>query len=304
MKRGYTHEEIADASGRNQGAVSREIKRNSVKGRYNPQKASHKAYVRTHEARFQWSDIHANKTCERYVILQLKKGYPPETISGLMKKEKQGFYASKTAIYDWLYSHYGQRYCKYLPYKQYGRKRRRGKKAKRELIPFRVNISKRKKLTWYDYEGDTVVSKRSKKALVVFHNPKTMYGDIRKVSNMKPHTVFLAFREMLARVVAHSITFDNGQENRLHLHLKIKTFFCDPHAPWQKPGVENMNRFIRKYIPKKKDISNYSEKYVAFIVEKYNNTPKKKLGWKTPHEVMKEKKLFRNKKNAYEAFMQ
>jgi IS30 family transposase len=252
--------------------------------------------VRTHEARFNWSDIHANKECEKYIIFHLKLGHPPETISGLMRKEKKKFYASKTAIYDWLYSMYGQKYCKYLPYKRYGRKRRKGKKAKRELIPFRVNISKRKALTRYDYEGDTIVSKRSKTALVVIHNPKTMYGDIRKVPNLKPHTVFLAFREMLSKVKAHSITFDNGQENRLHCNLQIQTFFCDPHAPWQKPGVENMNRFIRKYIPKKKDISIYSEKYVAFIVLKYNNTPRKKLKWKTPNEVMGEKKLFRNKK--------
>ena len=125
-----------------------------------------------------------------------------------------------------------------------------------------------------------------------------MYGDIRRVSNMKPHTAFLAFREMLSFVECHSITFDNGQENRLHYKLKIKTYFCDPHAPWQKPSIENTNRFIRKYIPKKKDIANYSEKFIRSIVKKYNNTPRKKLKWKTPNEVMKEKKLFRNKKDA------
>jgi IS30 family transposase len=254
--------------------------------------------VRTHNARFQWSDIHANKECERYIIFNLKLGHPPETISGLMKKEKKEFYASKTAIYDWLYSSYGQRYCKYLPYKRYGRRKRKGRKAKRELIPFRVNISKRKKLTIFDYEGDTVVSKRSKTALVVIHNPKTMYGDIRKVPNMKPHTVFLAFRDMLNQLKAKSITFDNGQENRLHRNLKIPTFFCDPHAPWQKPGVENMNRFIRKYVPKKSDLSKYSLKFVASIVKKYNDTPRKKLKWKTPNEVMKEKKLFRKEKTS------
>jgi len=215
-----------------------------------------------------------------------------------MKHEKKPWYASKTAIYDWLYSNKGQKYCKYLPYKRYGRKKRRGKKTKREFIPFRVNISKRKKLTRYDYEGDTVVSKKSKSALVVLHNPVTMYGDIRKVSNMKPHTVFLAFREMLKRVVCHSITFDNGQENRLHTQLKIPTYFCDPHTPWQKPGVENMNRFIRKYIPKKKDIAQYPEEYIRFIVNEYNDTPRAKLKWKTPNEVMIAKKLFRNKKTA------
>jgi IS30 family transposase len=268
-----------------------------VYGVYDSKKAQHKAYVRTHEARFQWSDIHANKECEKYIILHLKEDHPPETISGLMKKEKQKFYASKTAIYDWLYSMYGQKYCKYLPYKRYGKRKRGKKKTKRDMIPFRVNISKRPRLTQRDYEGDTVVSKRSKYALVVMHNPKTMYGDIRKVPNMKPHTVFLAFREMLSKVRARCITFDNGQENRLHRNLKIKTFFCDPHAPWQKPGVENMNRFIRKYIPKKKDINSFSEKFIRSIVEKYNNTPRKKLKWKTPNEVMQEKKLFRNKKS-------
>ena len=215
-----------------------------------------------------------------------------------MKQEKQPWYASKTAIYDWLYSNKGQTYCKYLPYKRYGRKKRKGKKALRELIPFRVNISKRKKLTRYDYEGDTVVSKKSKSALVVLHNPVTMYGDIRKVPDMKPHTVFLAFREMLSKIECRSITFDNGQENRLHMQLKVKTYFCDPHAPWQKPGVENMNRFIRKYISKKKDIAPYPEKFIRFIVNEYNDTPRAKLKWKTPNEVMRGRKLFRYKKSA------
>lgn len=241
----------------------------------------------------QWSDIHANKELEIYIVEKLKSGLPPQVISGRMKREQKPWYASKTAIYDWLYSMYGQKYCIYLPYKRYGKRKRGRKKTKREMIPFRVNISKRKPLTRYDYEGDAVVSKKSTSALIVLHNPKTMYGDVRKVPNLKPHTVFLAFRDMLKKVSVRSITFDNGQENRLHMNLKIKTYFCDPHAPWQKPGVENMNRFIRKYIPKKKDIASYTEQFVASIVEIYNNTPRRKLTWKTPNEVMQEKKLFR-----------
>jgi IS30 family transposase len=252
--------------------------------------------VRTHEARFNWSDIHANKELEKYIVESLKQGHAPTTISGRMKQQRKPWYASKTAIYDWLYSMYGQKYCKYLAYKRYGRRKRKGKKTKREIIPFRINISKRKKLTVYDYEGDTIVSKRSRYALVVTHNPKTMYGDVRRVPNLKPHTVFLAFREMLSIVKARSITFDNGQENRMHLHLKIQTFFCDPHAPWQKPGVENMNRWIRKFVKKKSDIKKYSEKYITSLVENYNDIPRKKLKWKTPLEVMQEKKLFKKKK--------
>lgn len=267
--------------------------------KYEPKKAHHKAYVRRWNTRAQFSAIHQNKNLEYYVISKLKEGFPPHTISGRMKQEKQKWYASKTAIYDWLYSSFGQRYCKYLPYKKYGKKKRTKKKTKRFLITNRVNISKRNKLTTLDYEGDTVVSKKSKTALVVLHNPTTMYGDVRKVPNMKPHVVMLAFREMLSQIKAKSITFDNGQENRMHLSLKLKTYFCDPHAPWQKPGVENMNRFLRKFFPKKSDLAKYSPKYISFIVEKYNNTPRNKLKWKTPHEVMTAKKLYTNKKTTF-----
>lgn len=304
LRRKYTHEEIAKALGKYQSSVSREIKRNSVLGKYDPQKAKHKAYVRIHEARWQFSAIHINKPLERYIISQLQKGYPPHVISGRMKLERQPWYASKTAIYEWLYSEYGQRYCSYLPYKRYGRRKRKGKKTKRILIPGRINIAKRKKLTRFDYEGDTVVSKKSRTALAVMQNPVTMYGDARKVPNLKPHTVFLAFRDMLSYVEAKSLTLDNGQENRLHQRLKIPTYFCDPHAPWQKPGVENMNRFIRKFIPKKSDIAPYSKKFIADMMKKYNHTPKQKLKWKTPHEVMIEKKLYKNKKNRVSGFMQ
>ena len=296
-KRGYTHEEIGGALNRSQSSISREVERNSVNGVYDPKKAKHKAYVRVHNARANFSAIHTNKKLEKYVVEQLILGFPPHVIAGRMRREKQPWYASKTAIYDWLYSMYGQKYCIYLPYKRYGRRKRRGKKTKRALIQGRVKIGKRGKLTRYDFEGDTVVSKRSKTALVVIHNPVTMYGDVRKVPNLKPHTVFLAFRDMLSYVVAHSLTLDNGQENRMHLELKIKTFFCDPYAPWQKPGVENMNRFIRKFIPKKSDIAKYSKRFIKHIVKKYNNTPRQKLKWKTPHEVMTQKKLYKKKKN-------
>ena len=109
---------------------------------------------------------------------------------------------------------------------------------------------------------------------------------------------------MLSRVHARSITFDNGQENRLHLRLGIRTYFCDPHAPWQKPGIENMNRYLRRYIPKGADIAPYSPAFMAALVRRYNALPRKKLGWKTPHEVMRRWKLYQNKKDRSRGSMQ
>jgi transposase, IS30 family len=292
------------ALGRAQSSISREITLNSVHGGYDPRKAKGKARARSHLARLQFSAIHRTPALEQYVIEQLKAGLPPKAISGRMRREGKPWYASKTAIYDWLYSSFGQRYCPYLPHKRYGRRKRKQKKTKRVMIPGRVNIRKRKRLTRWDYEGDTMVSKRSTAALVVIHNPVTMYGDARKVPNLKPHTVLLAFQALLGNVHARSLTLDNGQENRLHLRLGLRTFFCDPHAPWQKPGVENMNRVLRKKILKKSDLNLYSQAFIDRLIHTYNTTPKEKLNWKTPQEVMHAWNLFRNKKNRSRGSMQ
>ena len=50
-------------------------------------------------------------------------------------------------------------------------------------------------------------------------------------------------------------TFDNGSEFALHHRLAIqchlKTYFCDPHAPWQKSGIENaIGRSSQPYGPR------------------------------------------------------
>ena len=215
-----------------------------------------------------------------------------------MKYEHQPWHASKTAVYDWLYSRYGQRYCVYLEHKRYAKRKRKKKKTKRTLIPERVSIHKRPKLTNLDYEGDTIVCSQSTASLATIYNPLVMYLDARKVPNLKPKVVVRAFDAMLSRIEARSLTMDNGQENRLHARLSVTTYFCDPYAPWQKPGIENANKLLRRHFPKGMDLSTVLSRKLASIVKKYNNMPRKKLNWKTPHEVMTEKRLFKNKKSA------
>ena len=213
-----------------------------------------------------------------------------------MREDKKPWYASKTAIYDWLYSNRGQRYCHLLLSQRYGRRRRKKKKTKRFLIPEKVSIHQRPKMTVLDFEGDTIVSSWNTVSMVSIYNPETMYLDAKRVPNLKPRVTAKAMKTMFTKVRIRSVTLDNGQENRLHKKLGIKTYFCDPYASWQKPGIENANKLIRRYIPKKSDISKYSHHFIKLMVEKYNDKPRKKLRWKTPNEIMQKKKLFSLKK--------
>ena len=148
-------------------------------------------------------------------------------------------------------------------------------------------------MTILDYEGDTIVSSWNTVSIVSIYNPKTMYLDAKRIPDLKPSMVVKDKKKMLKKVRARSMTLDNGQENRLHKKLGIKTYFCDPYSSWQKPGIENANKLIRRFIPKKSDISKYSHHFIKSMVDKYNNKPRKKLRWKTPNEIMQKKKLFR-----------
>ena len=88
-------------------------------GHINLQMLNKKSYVRRKNSKYQGKKINQDVELEKYIVLRLKKGWSPDDISGRMKKDKEIFYASKTSIYEWMYSVYGQRYCKYLYSKQY-----------------------------------------------------------------------------------------------------------------------------------------------------------------------------------------
>lgn len=310
LESGSKQEVMAKILGVSQSAVSREISRNRRKkrrkggtkiGPYEATAAEHKALVRREASKYQGMKIEEDNQLRKYVIKKLRARWNPDEISGRMKKDKKPFYASKTAIYDWLRSSYGQSYCVYLYSRRY-RKKKQGHQTEKSLIPNRMGLEKRplgatNRSRYGHWEGDTMVSakaKRSKAALSVIYERKAKYIEARRIKNLKPDSHNQALKEMLENKKVLSLTQDNGMENTRHEKLKIKTFFCDPYSSWQKGGVENANKMIRNFIPKGSDINDYPEEYVKMVVAILNNKPRKSLGYKTANEVMGEKKLLKN----------
>jgi len=96
--------------------------------------------------------------------------------------------------------------------------------------------------------------------------------------------------ESLPKEFWKSITFDNGGEGAQHTVVRdtygIATFFADPYKSWQKGGVENLIGLVRQYLPKNARIDTLTAREVQVIQEKLNNRPRKKLGYRTPNEVI------------------
>ena len=75
-----------------------------------------------------------------------------------------------------------------------------------------------------------------------------------------------------------TITTDNGSEFAAHqlitkgLYMKgkedVKVYFTDAYSSWQKGCIENNNKLIRKYIPKRADFNQFSDLKIMNIQKK------------------------------------
>lgn len=296
LKKGFSHKDIAGVLGKNPPSISREVSRNSVNGQYDPSKAQHKAHVKRKYSKYQGMKIIENRWLERYIEEKIKLSWSPEEIAGRLKLENRG----KTvivakSIYKYLYTVYGQALCKYLKYKRWKPRRKKQTKSVQEIIKNWVFVDQRPAIInqrerFGDFEGDTLgIPKGAKESLVALIERKSRYILAKKISQLKE--AMEGFKQLFSLVPALSLTLDNGPENTRYQELGIPTYFCHPHHSWEKGSIENALGQVREYIPKKKDLANYSEGEIDVIVETINNTPRKCLGFKTPKEILEEQFL-------------
>lgn len=307
LKKGYSYRQIADALCRSHTAISREIRHNSIGSGYNPHRAQQKARNKRKCSKYQGMKVRLKPELEDYIKKKLQLLWTPKKIAGRLKEIDTHLpYISSKGIYKWLYSSFGQAYCKYLLKRRYSPRKRRKKKCKREMIPNRVGIEYRsiaanERVEYGHFEGDTIVSAKrhhTSVSLVVLVDRKSRYVRMRKLMNLKPETNRIAIEAMAADMYRKTLTLDNGIENKTHEimaeHLSIDVYFCDPYSSWQKGSVENVNGIIRRFIPKGSNISDYTSHEIQMIEDWLNHTPRECLNFKTPYEVMMENNLFLN----------
>lgn len=277
---------IAKQLKRSPNSISREIADNSTNGRYDPIKADAKAKKKRRETRLKWRKIEDIPALRRFIVAKLRQHWNPDEIAGYMKVNRLPFYASKTAIYDWLYSAWGQRYCVHL-YSQRHQPRKQKHKKKKIPIPNRIPLQMRPKAANEraqsgHWEGDAIVSCRSGKGgLAVAQERKSRLLAAKVVRTFKPKPYAKKMKYMLKGKIALSMTFDNGIENRNHQDIGINTYFCDPYSSWQKGSIENGNKMLRRYWPKGTDFSNVRQRQMDKKLLIINGKPRRSLGYKS-----------------------
>jgi transposase, IS30 family len=279
-------------------SIRDEVKRNSHGGVYTAIKAQELSQKRNKESR----RFNPLKSPEIYahVHKKIRDGWSPEEIAGRAKRDNDGVTViCHETIYKHIYDtpEVRKELVQYLTRKHQKRRRWYGRKGYQKGIQNRVSIKERDDIInqntqFGHWEIDVVEGKAHQKGIQTFLERKSRFYQAVLMENIDSEygiKTQLDLFESLPKKARLSATFDNGRENYNHIKLKIflgmKTFFCDPNCPWQKGSNENHNGVLRRYIPKRTDLTTVSQVELDAIVEEINNRPRKCLGYETPSEA-------------------
>jgi IS30 family transposase len=288
----YSQAEIAELLERDKSTISRELRRNRGLKGYRPQQAHQLALMRRYDKMQPrlgdevWQQVEA-LICEEW---------SPEQIVGRIAME-QGVSISHEWIYQYVYADkrsggdlYRSLRCQKVRRKRYGLYSRRG------CIPNQVSIDERPAIVdarrrFGDWEGDTVIGRGHRGALVTLVERKSLYTVIRAVPRKTAEAVRNAVMRGLAphKDRVHTLTYDNGREFADHegmaADLEARVYFAHPYASWERGLNENTNGLIRQYFPKDRDLTTVTKHEIEQAMNKLNHRPRKSLGYRTPYEV-------------------
>ncbi len=301
---GQSNTKIAAALDRSPSSIGRELKRNNgIKVGYKPSYADEQAKAR----RWHGSRLQRQPDLRDHVLDRLAMGWSPQQIAGRLALDRDSrsiglASISHESIYRFIYAEKKRTddgaWRHYLPQAKANRGRRSRRSASPvHTIQHRVSIDKRphyiaNRIQPGHWEADLMLFKTYSQNVLVIHERTSRFTLFLHQANKAAATALAslnAFFRQLPPQLRRTITFDNGNEFALHHKLAsaqdLKTYFCAPHSPWQKGGVENAIGRMRRMLPTKTNLNELRPKDFLARAQVYNHTPRKCLDFKTPAEV-------------------
>lgn len=294
---GHTKKEISGILEMHKSTITREIERRKRdNGEYKAEVASHKAGILRCNSKHQGMKIEKYPWLRKHIITELKIPRSPDEIAGRMIKENWSIRVSSDAIYRWLRSPYGHKYCKYLCTKRYYKKPQT-RCEKREMIPNMTSIHNMGYDLDFVTEGDTFLSpkkvSKTSAVLVVWRYSKLLKGDI--VKSLKPRNTTKVMKNIHTENKSDGMILDQGIENKEHDKFGVQSYFCDPASPRQKPLIESSIGLCRRWFwPKGTNLAKVSREEFQEKIEILNNKYRKTLQYRSANEVARECGIIRS----------
>ena len=142
------------------------------------------------------------------------------------------------------------------------------------------------------WEGDLLRGAGNSQVVTLVER-SSRFVTLIKVSGKDTGTVVAALSQHVQQLPAalrRSLTWDRGLEMAQHKSFTMATdmqvYFCDPQSPWQRGSNENTNGLLRQYLPKKSDLSQFTQSELDAIALRLNTRPRQTLGFRTPADKL------------------
>lgn len=230
-----------------------------------------------------------------WVDERLKLQWSPEQISGRRKLEGLSSIGVET-IYRYLWRNKQRGGTLWHNLRHSSNRRRRRFKFSR--WPASTNprlaaenrpsiIEKRKRFG--DFERDLIVGRHQASQIMTLVDRKTKFVKLAKLERKTAEVVHRETLQALKGIEVKSLTNDNGCEFIAHQitakALGVPIYFTRPYASWERGTVENTNKLIRQYFPKKTNLKEIPDEKIQMVEMLLNHRPRKQLGYKTPIEA-------------------
>lgn len=294
--------EIARRMGRHPSTVGRELQRNAAHhdGAYRPSKAQERTNGRRSRTR-RWSKL----TAKQWMLVEilLKEGLSPDQISGTLRRDGT-LRISHEAIYQYVWGdkRAGGHLHLYLRQRTRRRRKRYATKERRGQLAGKRHISERsaaanERREFGHWEIDTVHGS-GRDSVVTIVERKTGLVLIGKLPNLSAAELNDRVLQMIRGFESQhgpsfrTITADNGTEFHNYAHIERKSelrfYFATPYHSWERGTSENTNGLIRQYLPKRLSFASLSQVECNAIARRLNNRPRKRHGYATPLEQLRE----------------
>lgn len=153
--------------------------------------------------------------------------------------------------------------------------------------------------TFGHWEGDCVCGKkRTKETLVRSFGALDAERNYYQNAGIRPAASVVAALNKLERrfgkkfsQIFKSITFDNGSEFMDCAGIeksvygkdrkRTKVYYCHPYSAYERGTNENINKMIRRFLPKGTDFRKVTAAYIQRVETWINNYPREILGFET-----------------------
>lgn len=297
LSAGVSISEIAAELHHHRRSIEREIKRNTIGGLYEPVQAQKKSEKRRRDGRQKCRKMEQPENIA-YVKERLKEYWSPDQIAGRSRldfPQDRRRQISRQTLYNWLpkYDH-GQPLQKCL--RRAGCSRRRREKSGEPPANSVANrpaiVSERGRDG--DWEMDTICGPGSA-ALLSLVERRSGFLSLLPLAQRRALLVRQACCGRLTQfppALRRSITLDNGSEfaqpELLEKAVGLTVYKTQPHAPWQRGCIENLNGLIRQWFQKGTRFQEVSRYEISQVEHALNNRPRKRLNYQTPSEVFQQ----------------